>query len=124
VTVDALQSAALVAVISSALVVAEARGKDPAAAREAFESWRRELESRNPKRTHRAFARMQRTLMRATGLRVHRRMKAAVFGTAAAVTALVTWDLADRNGDYTPDRRALLAKPWRDVLGLPSGLSD
>ena len=121
--VEALQSAALVAVISSVLTTAEARGKDAGAARAAFEDWRREVDRRSP-RSHRAFRKLQRTLLRATDLTVHRRLKDAVFATAGAVTAIVTWDLVDPDGDYTPSLRALLVAPWRQALGLPTGLGD
>jgi len=98
--VEAMQAAALAAVISSALSLAEANAKRSAPARAAFDEWRRSVDGRSPRRSQRAFARMQRALLRALGYRVHRRLKGAVFGTAAAVTAVATWDLAGADGDY------------------------
>jgi DNA-binding SARP family transcriptional activator len=103
---------------------AQSRGRDPQPMRAALDAWRRAANSGHRRRRRRAFRRLQRALSHAVGWRAARRVGSAVAGTAAAITALATQDLATVNGPYTREAYERLIGPWRTTIGWPHGGED
>jgi hypothetical protein len=86
-----VQGAVMNSIFASAMSVAASRGKDPTALASTFTAWKQEQDeglSRN--RNSRTFGRFQRQLGRAVGIRVRQRLGPAVWGAAAAATAIET----------------------------------
>jgi hypothetical protein len=79
----------------------------------ALDDWKRAVESGNDRSRRKSFRRLQRAKARNFGWRKNPRIGSAVSGTACAVTAVVTWDLARPSSGYTPTARDVLIRPWR-----------
>jgi len=79
----------------------------------ALDDWKRAVESRDERKRRNSFRRLQRALVRTFGWRMKPRIGSAVSGTACAVTAAMTWDLANPSSAYTPNARDELIGPWR-----------
>jgi len=100
---------------------AQSRGRDPQPMIATLDTWRRAANSGHRWRRRRAFRRLQRALAHAVGCGAARRVAPAIAGTAAAVTALATRDLANVNGPYTREAYECLIGPWRRTIGWPHG---
>jgi hypothetical protein len=82
----------------------------------ALDDWKRAVESGDERQRRNSFRRLQRALGRTFGWRMKPRIGSAVSGTASAVTAALTWDLAHPSSRYTPTARDELIGPWRAAV--------
>ena len=108
-------------VLEAILSDAEAAGRNTVAVRGAFHSVRVTFGSPNltQKQKLKAFRGLRRQIRKGLGSEREKRFSRASIGVSGAVTALMTCDLTDDSGPYTPSRNAILTAPWRTVAGLP-----
>lgn len=114
-----VQDDALEATISAAL---RAVGKDPLESRvqQALSACRGHV-GRAPQFGRSPTKRLRSIVRKEVGWALDRRIGPASLAAGMAAQALMTWDLADNQGTYTPQHRATLVSVWMSVTSLPSG---
>ena len=106
----------LLAILDAAAQAAQESGRDVGAFRLEVDKFRGHDQDRD------AVGDLNKAARRALGWRRHRWVGPASLGTALAVVAVLTWDLAASDGAYTPEIRRELVRPWLAVATLPEGL--
>jgi hypothetical protein len=113
-----IRDAALYCVLEAAADAAHGRGRDVSELRHRIEAFQQSGWVDEPARD------LQIIIGETVGRRQVARVGIASLGVAAAATAVLTWDLANRNLPYTSDRRDVLVGPWLSVTILPPGVNQ
>jgi chemotaxis regulatin CheY-phosphate phosphatase CheZ len=103
---------------------AGAKGRDADRIAESWDLYREAVASSDARRKRKAVRKLQRALIRTIGLNYAKHVSAARKVVSSGVQAVVVWDLANEQSEFTPPQRSLLMTPWASVFPVPEELSQ
>jgi hypothetical protein len=106
------------AIIAAAIGAANAAGRDTAGVKSAWDDYNEAVAFGDRRRRKRSFQASRRAFRRGLGP-LGKKWLIASIGANWALVSILTWDLAEDHGPYTPGRRDELGKPWISVAPFP-----
>jgi hypothetical protein len=103
---------------------AAAKGRNADRIAESWKRYRQAVVGGDAGLKRRAVRKLQRTLIRTIGFNYAKHVASARRAVSNAARAVVVWDLARDQSEFTPAQRSLLVAPWVSAFPLPQELSE
>ena len=101
---------------------ASAKDRDADRIANDWDLYREAVASGDAGQKRKAVRKLQRGLIRTIGFNDAKHVSAARRAVSSGVIAVVVWDLANEQTEFTPSQRSLLMTPWASVFPVPEEL--